>query len=378
MKRIPHVLTAIAALLCASARAETDGLSADDERIVAALPAVPPGLNGGYDLEVKPAARISAVYTYTVNAPDLTAKEWELFLPRPQDFPGQKILRAGITPENSVVADLSPLGRPLMRRRVTADTPLLAREITLEAKIQATLFSRRLVARSGGGGNQAPALADRERRLFLRCTPQFDHTSEAVRQWMVSNRLKRGVSEGEVDFARRVFQVIAKGFHYEYLGEQDRSAASVCVAGKSDCGGMAVLFVTALRVQGIPARALAGRWAQSAKPDDKIGPIKYYQEHVKAEFFAQGVGWVPADLSSAVLHDPSPAKLEFFGNDRGDFLTFHLDNDLIIDTLHFGVKGMPWLQDAAYWVTGTGSVTNAEIRQSWSVTNTIIPPASAR
>jgi len=34
---------------------------------------------------------------------------------------------------------------------------------------------------------------------------------------------------------------------------------------------MAVLFVTALRAQGIPARTLAGRWAKSAKPDDKIG-----------------------------------------------------------------------------------------------------------
>jgi len=78
---------------------------------------------------------------------------------------------------------------------------------------------------------------------------------------------------------------------------------------------------------------------------------------------------VPADLSSAVLHDRSPDKLEFFGNDRGDFLTFHLDNDLSLDSLYFGVHVMPWLQDAAYWVTGTGSVTHAVIRQSWTVVN---------
>ena len=369
MKRFFYYLTAITALGCASTRAETGVLSAADERIVAALPVVPPGLNGRYFLEIKPAARTSAVYTYAVSAPDLTAKEWVLFLPRPQDLPGQRILRAGITPENAIIADLSPLRQPLMRRRVTADTPKLAKEITLEAKFQATLSSRRLIPRVGGASHPSPPMTERERRLFLRRTSQFDYTSEVLRQWMDSNGLQRGAREGEVDFARRVFQVIAKGFHYEYLGEQDRSAAHVCVAGKSDCGGMAVLFVTALRAQGIPARTLAGRWAKSAKPDDKIGAIQYYQEHVKAEFFAQGIGWVPADLSSAVLHDRSPDKLEFFGNDRGDFLTFHLDNDLSLDSLYFGVHVMPWLQDAAYWVTGTGSVTHAVIRQSWTVVN---------
>ena len=136
---------------------------------------------------------------------------------------------------------------------------------------------------------------------------------------------------------------------------------------------MAAMFVTALRARGIPARALAGRWAKSAKPADKIGAIPYYQEHVKAEFYAQGVGWVPVDLSSAVLHDRSPGKLTFFGNDCGDFLTLHLDNDLTLDSLYFGVHVMPWMQDAAYWVTGAGNLNHAVIRKSWSVTNGQVP-----
>jgi hypothetical protein len=131
---------------------------------------------------------------------------------------------------------------------------------------------------------------------------------------------------------------------------------------------LSILFVTALRSQGIPARILAGRWARSAKPGDQIGALDYYQEHVKAEFYAQGVGWVPADLSSAILHDPSPAKLDFFGNDCGDFLTFHLDDNLSFDSLQFGVKTMQFLQRPAYLAKGSGNFKNAVIRETWTVT----------
>ena len=52
-----------------------------------------------------------------------------------------------------------------------------------------------------------------------------------------------------------------------------------------------------------------------------MGSVRYFQEHIKAEFYAQGVGWVPVDLSSAVLHDTSDAKLRYFGNDAGRHAT---------------------------------------------------------
>ncbi|MCF7675818.1 MAG: hypothetical protein K9M97_10775 [Akkermansiaceae bacterium] len=60
------------------------------------------------------------------------------------------------------------------------------------------------------------------------------------------------------------------------------------------------------------------------------------------------------DVASGVLHDKSPAGPEYFGNDRGDFITLHLDHDLVFDTHHFGVKRMPLLQRPTYWATGRG------------------------
>ncbi|MHC5054232.1 MAG: transglutaminase-like domain-containing protein [Planctomycetota bacterium] len=201
----------------------------------------------------------------------------------------------------------------------------------------------------------------------MRVEHHFDFGSPAVRAWLDANGLRRGAGEGEVDLARRVFQVIAKGSSYEYLGRQERTASHVARAGKSDCGGLATLFVAALRSQGVPARVLAGRWAKSARPGERAGPACYFQEHVKAEFFASGVGWVPADLSSAVVHDKSPGKLRYFGNDDGDFLTFHVDTDLELDTLHFGRKTVTYLQKAAYWATGSGDFEGAVVDEDWRV-----------
>lgn len=356
-----------ASLIGGACGAPTGGaLSAEDERIVAALPSVPAGLNAGDSLEIKPAQTITAVYDYTVSAPGLRASEWVLFMPRPTGHSGQRILDVSTSPGGETTVDLGPLRQPLLRARVPVTGEKWSRSITYRTNVSATLYSRRLV-HGAGVPPKAPALSERERRLFLRRTPEFDYTNAAFNGWMKSNQLQRGTTEGEVAFARRVFQFIVRNFSYEYLGKQDRTAPNVCAVGKSDCGGMAVLFATVLRSQGIPARTLAGRWAVSEKPDDKIGEVEYHQEHVKAEFFAQGVGWVPADLSSAVLHDKSDAKLTHFGNDRGDFLTFHFDNDLTLDTVHFGSRTMGLMQKSSYWVKGTGSLQNAVIREKWIV-----------
>ena len=105
MRKFWFALTICTVIGRANNRAESGALSAEDECIVASLPVVPPGLNDHYALETKPAAAVSAIYTYTADAPDLTAKEWIMFLPRPQDLPGQKILHAGTTPKCGIVAD---------------------------------------------------------------------------------------------------------------------------------------------------------------------------------------------------------------------------------------------------------------------------------
>jgi transglutaminase-like putative cysteine protease len=340
----------------------------DGERQISPLPAATQEPNASYALERRPSRTIAATYTYSVSVPQLTAAEWELFAPEPVNLPGQDILHASTSPEAVVISDASELRQPLFRARVPAASPTLRREITLSIEIDARLFARRLISREGPAqAAQHEALSEQQRSLALRATSQFDYPSESVREWLIGQGLLRGAREGDVDYARRVFQVIARHFGYDYRGEQNRAASYVCAVGKSDCGGLAALFVSALRSQGVPARTLAGRWAMSARPGQRIGAVAYFQEHVKAEFFAQGVGWVPVDLSSAVLHDQTSEKLRFFGDDPGDFVTFHLDTGLVFDTRRFGRKTYTLLQRPSYWVAGSGSMQGVVTREDWTV-----------
>lgn len=329
------------------------------------LPRVPAGLNAGYSLETKPSVMLQARYTVAVEAPRVRAREWTLFVPRPPDLPSQRILGSDTLPGGEVLADRSPLRRPLHRTTITVTRPGQESSVRMAADTRARLFSRKLVRREGAA--VVPDLPEHERRAHLAETAHFQHGSVTVRRWMDEAGLRRREGEGEVDFARRVFRHIVTRFGYEYLGEQDRSASFVCRTGKSDCGGLAVLFATVLRAEGVPARTLAGRWAKSADPAEKLGAVDYRQEHILAEFFAQGVGWVPADLSSAILHDHSPDKLAHFGNDPGLFLTLHVDTDLMVETPRFGVRRMPLLQRASYWAWGSGSVDGAVVRETWNV-----------
>ncbi len=325
-------------------------------------------LNAAYALETRPSRTINATYTYSVFVPRLSTDEWELFAPRPVDLPGQQILRVAASPQAVNATDASPLRQPLICVRAPATSPDLRHAIVMRIDVDATLIARRLVAASATAQVAArDALPEAQRTLALAATSQFDFRNNGLKAWLAQRGLIRATQEGDVDFARRVFQAITRNFLYDYRGEQDRTASHVAAAGKSDCGGLAALFVSALRSQGVPARTLAGRWAISARPGQRVGEVMYFQEHVKAEFFAEGVGWVPVDLSSAVLHDRSPEKLRYFGNDPGDFLTWHLDTGLTVDTRHFGRKTYTLLQRPCYWVTGSGSMDGSYAQESWTV-----------
>jgi transglutaminase-like putative cysteine protease len=341
---------------------------ADERRFLDSLPLVLPGLNGAYALDVEFSKRVSAVYTYAIQAPKFAAREWVLFMPEPPELPSQNITGARTVPAGTIVRDLSPRQQRIFRTRVPANTESLRQGIVFQLIIDADLYSRILVPATNNPMNvRAGRLSDDERLWSLLPTPSFDYSSKPVHAWAVKSGVgNRETDEGEIAFARRVFQAVARGFQYEYRENQNRSASQVCLAGRSDCLGLCNLFVAVLRSQGIPARTLVGRWAVSARPGEKIGDVINVQQHVKAEFFAQGVGWVPVDPSLAVQRDMSQQRLLHFGNDPGDFVTLHLDSEVTFNTIYFGTITKT-LQKARYFAIGDGSLGGAIIREDWAV-----------
>jgi hypothetical protein len=320
-----------------------------------------------YRIETADAKRIEAVLSYDFRTPKLSAAEWIIVAAKAPELPRQVKVTTTLTPSGVAGKELSPLHRPIMTARVPAKGSAKEKGLVVRVTYQATLRSRKLVPL--GQTEKAPAVApltDTERRNYLAPSKTINFKEKSFQKWLDEHALRRAKGEADIAFARRVFLHIQKSFTYLFPTGHDGKASSVVRAGCGDCGSMSVVFASALRANGVPARTLVGRWAESVKPGAKIGEEPYYQTHVKAEFYADHVGWVPVDPTQA-LGDATAASLRFFGNDPGDFLVQNVDFDLLLDSGHFGKEHLDHLQGVAKWATGTGSFDGEQKRESWQV-----------
>lgn len=338
-------------------------------RLLILLPllVLPPARGDGLVLDVKEGKRVTGVLSYDVICPKLRAKTWVLFAAQAPELPGQVNVLSRLSHKTSVAKDLNGLPRSLLVAQVPA-TPATSSRLQLRLTYEATLRSRYLrPLRPGETKGPVEGLSPADRKWWLASHGDIDLTSAPFRKWMADQELARRPKESDVAFARRTFQAIRNGFTYEFRDNMNRRTGAVCQAKKSDCGGLGMLFTAVMRVNKVPARTLWGRWALSTKTGEKLGDVDYHQWHVKAEFYADGVGWVPVDLSSGILHDRSRAGLRYFGRDDGDFITFHVDPDLRVNAFHFGKQTIGNLQTPAFWVTGSGTVEPRTGKELWLV-----------
>lgn len=327
-----------------------------------------------YAIERKPKKRVRATLSYTVHCPNMVASQWSVFAAIAPNFPGQDTTRTQMTPQPTEQRDKSPENREIIGLVTPATLTTLPVTITYEA----TLYSR--ILKTLGPDESAPPivpLRPQDQKNYLASRGDIDHTSAAFTAWLAKNKLKRDKGESDLDFARRAYLFLKNQFEYDYKPLASRITTFVIKAGKTDCGGLSILFTATMRANNIPARVLYGRWAVSAKPNSKLGGTPYYQWHVKCECFIQEVGWLPVDLSGAVEFDKkAPQSLAYFGNDPGTFLTFHFDPNLTIDSGLYGLKPVHNLQYPMWWWTGKGSADQKRILEDWQVVELPLEPAA--
>jgi transglutaminase-like putative cysteine protease len=322
-----------------------------------------------YSLEIKDVAHVVATLQFNVTYPNAQASEWIVFAPQAPALPGQTDVRTSLDPVGEPVLEKSDMGRSLLAARVLVRPNHDSHSLTIRATYEATLRSRHL--RKGVRSRQQSELLPDERALYLSERGYIDFKTPGFADWFKTQGFTRRSREGEIGFARRVFLALRSGMQYDAsVPDRDFHASAVCKSGRADCGGLSALFASIMRANGIPARTLWGRWAYSAEPGKTWANRPYYQTHVKAEFFAHGVGWVPVDLASGILHDTTTQGLKFFGNDPGNFITFHVDPNLVIDTQLFGVKTVGNLQKVAWWLHTKGPLKNGKVTQDWQVKRT--------
>jgi len=87
-----------------------------------------------------------------------------------------------------------------------------------------------------------------------------------------------------LDYAERCYLFVASRFEYGERESGFKTLNYTLLNRKGDCGNLSSVFITLLRMQGIPARHLMG-----FRPDGGL--------HVWADFYLQNYGWIPVDVT---------------------------------------------------------------------------------
>jgi transglutaminase-like putative cysteine protease len=269
---------------------------------------------GPYKITVTASKTVRATVRSAYRYPNMVAREWWVAYPLPPIFDGQPSAQGRIrilevpAARAGRIPDEGPLHQPLATLHWFPDGIDGGQGFTVEATYDLTVNRRKL--EPGEPTIPVAPLRRAERAAFLSPSNHFDFTISRFRAWLTKAELKRKKEERDLDFAYRAMEAMVKGYKYRFELKSDRTASAVCKAGWSDCGGLATVYVSALRANGIPARCLTGR---NFQPD---GP------HVRLEFYAAGVGWVPCDPSLAIARRSADAG---FGREPTDMVIMHFD-----------------------------------------------------
>ena len=141
----------------------------------------------------------------------------------------------------------------------------------------------------------------------------------------LSQEQTHGISS-PLEKARKIYDYVIATMHYDHAGTGwgRGDAVWACNAKHGNCTDFHSLFIGMARAAGIPARFEIGF---PLPLDAREGTISGY--HCWAEFFINGIGWIPVDASEAWL-DPS-RKDYFFGAIDANRVMFSLGRDVRLD-----------------------------------------------
>jgi hypothetical protein len=334
--------------------------------IVLSIPFVSRAGEPKYFLETKDAQKVVAKLPYGVTCPKMKATEWTVVIAQLPELPGQTKVKStlvAVPPGGKaiVLKERGTLGRSMLALKIPAKTPELKTTINVLITYEATLHARVLTELEPG--MKAPkvvALSAGDRKKALAATTKYDFETALFKKWLADEKLLREPKESDIDFARRTYETLRGTVKFFLAAKMDRKASDVALAKKSDDTGMSNLFVAVMRANKVPARGLFGRWTTPAIKG------RYLQWQTVSEFYADGVGWVPVDVSNGARRESSAGFPEF-GHDAGQFLTFHVDQDIPVDVPGSGVKTLETLQSPNWFVRGDGTGDGIQFREDWTI-----------
>jgi|GEM_PF-790726 len=276
---------------------------------------------------------IQAGIGYDLRSRDFVVQRWIAYIAEPPELPSQGKVKVTCEPAGKVVAEKSPLARKVRVFDVPVAKPASGARLVLKQDVQAVLRSRKLEPLEADEKPPAvPALTAAERKWYTAVTRRYDFDKVEFKNWLDFKKLNRKKGESAIDFASRLLAVIREDYAYRFDPAEEKRASVTCERGATDCGGMSILFASAMRAHDIPARTLVGRFAKPRREGAVAGELDYDQPHARVEFHVPGIGWIPVDPTYANRGRDKPVSF-YVGHDPGDLLVQHVDFDLRLPVL---------------------------------------------
>jgi hypothetical protein len=198
----------------------------------------------------------------------------------------------------------------------------------------------------------ASALPSQPPRIgwFEGASESIDWKSDAFQDWLDGRRLRRGTNERAVTYGRRLYDYEVAHGDYSYPPEGGWVASRAARHLRTDCGGFSLVFVAACRANHVPARLLVGQWFKTLGHSDGSLEQTGRQAHVIAEFYDPLIGWIPVDISSALMRVGGHG--DYFGREPGYFFAWHFDTDFHFDVPRRADGHVQWIQNPSPWFAG--------------------------
>ena len=315
--------------------------------------------------------------SFRVSGQNMDVKEWGIFTCKAPELPTQKNVQTKVLVLNAKTApvpvrDFSPLMRTVYLSRLPVKEAINKDLIDVKVSYQAELIARKLVpATADMPVVKVEPLKEQEKNLYLMEWGDVKFKDKEFQAWMENNKLIRQAGERDLDFARKVFRQINYKLDFDLAENMDRKSTAVSIMMKSDAGGISNLFVAILRANKVPARSLWGRMVMTAAEMEKQKIKGSNQMSVRCEFFAEDIGWVPADPGSALYSKKNKIDPDTcFGIDYAAFFSQHVDPNIDVhNPLSNKRINIIALQSPAYWIyTQATTLGTVKVTQDWKVT----------
>ncbi|HEV2803111.1 MAG TPA: transglutaminase-like domain-containing protein [Pyrinomonadaceae bacterium] len=260
-------------------------------------------------------------YRATVREIPAGTRKFDLWIPVPHDTPFQKITALDIDSPQPYKLHTAEYGNKVLHLSLNNPAP---GALTLTMRFNA-VRREHIQARLRAAAH-TPLLRE-ERDPYMARWLQPDRLvpiDGKVREW-AREVVDAAGAKTDLERARAIYNHVVSTVKYDKSGQGwgRGDIYYACDARRGNCTDFHAIFIGYCRALGIPARFRIG----FPLPADRgAGEVSGY--HCWAEFYAEGIGWVPVDASEAAK---DPARREyFFGAHDENRVEFTTGRDLVL------------------------------------------------